>query len=56
VELARKAGIATPIIDVVYVLTTERAKHLGRYAAAARLGAPTSYVKMTRPYSEKRVP
>lgn len=28
VELARKAGIATPMIDVVYALIAERAKHL----------------------------
>jgi 2-dehydropantoate 2-reductase len=30
VELARKAGIATPMIDAVYALITERAKHLDR--------------------------
>jgi 2-dehydropantoate 2-reductase len=30
VELARKAGIATPLIDAVYALIAERAKHLDR--------------------------
>ncbi len=30
VELARKAGIATPMIDAVYALIAERAKHLDR--------------------------
>ncbi len=30
VELARKAGIATPMIDVVYALLAERARHLDR--------------------------
>jgi len=44
-ELARKAGIATPMIDVVYALTAERAKHLDRYAAGARLRAPTSMLR-----------
>jgi 2-dehydropantoate 2-reductase len=30
VELARKAGIATPMIDAIYALIAERAKHLDR--------------------------
>jgi 2-dehydropantoate 2-reductase len=30
VELARKAGIATPMIDAVYALIAERARHLDR--------------------------
>jgi 2-dehydropantoate 2-reductase len=30
VELARKAGIATPLIDAVYALIAERARHLER--------------------------
>jgi len=30
VELACKAGIATPMIDAVYALIAERAKHLDR--------------------------
>jgi len=30
VELARKVGIATPMIDAVYALIAERARHLGR--------------------------
>jgi 2-dehydropantoate 2-reductase len=30
VELARRAGIATPLIDAVYALIDERAKHLDR--------------------------
>jgi len=30
VELARKAGIATPMIDAVHALIAERTKHLDR--------------------------
>jgi len=30
VELARKAGIVTPMIDAVYALIAERARHLDR--------------------------
>jgi 2-dehydropantoate 2-reductase len=30
VELARKAGIATPMTDAIYALVAERAKHLDR--------------------------
>jgi hypothetical protein len=45
VELARKAENARPMIDVIYALTAERAKHLDRYAAAARLCAPTSMLR-----------
>jgi 2-dehydropantoate 2-reductase len=30
VELARKAGIATPMIDAIHALIAERAKHLDR--------------------------
>ena len=29
-ELARKAGIATPMIDAIYALISERARHLDR--------------------------
>jgi hypothetical protein len=30
VKLVRKAGIATPMIDAIYALIAERAKHLDR--------------------------
>jgi 2-dehydropantoate 2-reductase len=30
VELARKAGVATPMIDAIHALIAERARHLDR--------------------------